>query len=174
MITHLEPDILESKVKWALGSIIMKKASRGDGIPVELFQILKDDAMKVLHSLCQQIWKTQQWPHTWKRSVFIPVPKKGNAKGCSNYQTIALISNASKVMLKILQARLQQNVNHEMPDVQTEFREGRGTRDQIANMYWIIEKAREFQKNIYLCFIDYAKAFDCVDHNKLWKIPQEM
>ena len=152
----------------------MKKASRGDGIPVELFQILKDDAVKVLHSLCQQIWKTHQWPQAWKRSVFIPVPKKGNAKGCSNYRTIALISNASKVMLKILQARFQQYMNREISDVQIEFREGRGTRDQIANMYWIIEKAREFQKNIYLCFIDYAKAFDCVDHNKLWKIPQEM
>ena len=107
VITHLEPDILESKVKWALGSIIMKKASRGDGIPVELFQILKDDAVKVLHSLCQQIWKTQQWPQDWKRSVFIPIPMKGNAKECSNYCTIALISHASKVMLKILQAKLQ-------------------------------------------------------------------
>ncbi|XP_070658648.1 uncharacterized protein [Bos indicus] len=133
-----------------------------------------DDAVKVLHSICQQIWKTQQWPQDWKRSVFIPIPKKGNAKECSNYRTIALLSHASKVMLKILQARLQQYVNRELPDVQAGFRKGRGTRDQIANICWIIEKAREFQKNIYFCFIDYAKAFDCVDHNKLWKILQEM
>ena len=174
VITDLEPDILECEVKWALESITMNKASGGDGIPVELFQILKDDAVKVLHSICQQIWKTQQWPQDWKRSVFIPIPKKGNAKECSNYRTIALISHASKVMLKILQARLQQYVNRELPDVQAGFRKGRGTRDQIANIRWIMEKAREFQKNIYFCFIDYAKAFDCVDHNKLWKILKEM
>jgi len=174
VITHLEPDILECEVKWALESITTNKASGGDGIPIELFQILKDDAVKVLHSICQQIWKTQQWPQDWKRSVFIPIPKKGNAKECSNYRTIALISHASKVMLKILQARLQQYVNHELPDVQAGFRKGRGTRDQIANICWIMEKAREFQKNIYFCFIDYAKAFDCVDHNKLWKILKEM
>ena len=130
--------------------------------------------MKVLHSICQQIWKTQQWPQDWKRSVFIPSPKKGNAKECSNYCTIALISHASKVMLKILQARLQQYVNHELPDIQAGFRKGRGTRDQIANILWITEKAREFQKNIYFCFIDYAKTFDFVNHNKLWKILQEM
>ena len=152
----------------------MNKASESDGIPVELFQILKDDAVKVLHSICQQIWKTQQWPHDWKRSVFIPIPKKGNAKECSNYCTIALISHPSKVMLKILQARLQQQVNCELPNVQAGFRKGRGTRDQIANMRWIIEKARESQKNIYFCSIDYAKAFDYVDHNKLWRILQEM
>ena len=152
----------------------MKKPSGGDGILVELFQILKDDAVKVLHSICQQIWKTQQWPQDWKRSVFIPIPKKGNAKECSNYCTIALISHASKVMLKIVQARLQQYMNHELPDVQAGFRKGRGTRDQIANIRWIMEKAKEFQKNIYFCFIDYAKAFDCVDHNKLWKILKEM
>ena len=127
---------------------------------------------KLFHSVCQQIWKTQQWPQDWKRSVFIPIPKKGNAKECSNYCTIALISHASKVMLKILQARLRQYVNHELPDVQAGFRKGRGTRDQIANICWIREKAREFQKNI--CFIDYAKAFDWVDHNKLWKILKEM
>ena len=131
---------------------------------------LKDDAVKVLHSICQQIWKTQQWPQDWKRSVFIPIPKKGNAKECSNYLTIVLISHTCKVMLKILQARLQQYVNCEPTDVQAGFRKGRGTRDQIANIHWIIEKAREFQKNIYFCFIDYAKAFDYVDHNKLWKI----
>ena len=134
----------------------MNKASGGDGIPVELFQILKDDAVKVLHSICQQIWKTQQWPQGWKRSVFIPVPKKGNAEECPNYSTIALISHASKVMLKILQARLQQYVNYELPDVQAGFGKGRGTRNQIANIHWIMEKAREFQKNIYFCFIDYT------------------
>ena len=148
----------------------MSKASRGDGIPVELFQILKDDAVKVLQSICQQIWKTQQWPQDWERSVFIPIPKKGNAKECSNYCTIALISQASKVILKILQARLQQYMNSELPDVQAGFRKGRGTRDQTSNIHWIIETAREFQKNIYFCFIDYIKAFDCVDHDKLRKI----
>ena len=170
MITHLKPDILECEVKWALGSITMSKASGGDEIPVELFQILKDGAVKVLHSICQKSWKTEQWPQDWKRSVFIPIPKKGNAKKCSNYHTIALISHASKVMLKILKARLQQYVKREILDVQAGFRKGRGTRDQIANIYWIMEKAREFEKNIYFCFIDYAKAFDCVDHNKLCKI----
>ena len=142
--------------------------------PVELFQILKDDAVQVLHSICQQIWKTQQWPQDSKRSVFIPIPKKGNVKECSNYRTIALISHDSKVMLKILQARLQQYVNHELPDVQTEFRKGRRTRDQITNIRWIIKKGREFQEKIYFCFIYYTKAFDCVDHNKLWKILLEM
>ena len=174
VITHLEPDILEYEVKWALGSITINKASGSDGIPGELFQILKDDDVKVLHSICQQIWKTQQWPQDWKRSIFIPISKKGNAKECSNYCTIALNSHASKVMLKIVQARLQQYVNHELPDVQAGFKKGRGSRDQVANICWIIEKVREFQKNIYFCFIDYAKAFDCVDHNKLWKILQEM
>ena len=152
----------------------MNNDSGGDGIPVELFQILKDDAVKVLRSICQQIWKSHQWPQDWERSVFIPIPEKGNTKECSNYCTIALISHASKVMLKILQARLQQDMNHEHPDVQAGFRKGRGTRDQIANSHWIIEKARECQRNIYFCFIDYAKVFDCVDHNKLWKILQEM
>ena len=128
----------------------------------------------MLHSICQQIWKTQQWPQDQKRSVFIPIPKKGNAKECSNYHTIALISNASNVILKILQARLQLYVNGKLPDVQAGFRKGRGTRDQIVDIRWIIEKARELQKNIYFWFIDYAKAFDCVDHNKLWKILKEM
>ena len=174
VIIHLEPDILEYEVKWALGSITTNTASGGDGIPVELFQILKDDAVKVLHSICQQIWKTQQWPPDWKRSVFIPIPKKGNAKECSNYHTIVLISHTSKAVLKILQARLQQYVNCELPDVQAGFRKGRETRDQIASICWIIEKVREFQKNTYFCFIDYAKAFDCVDHNKLWKILKEL
>ena len=152
----------------------MNKASGGDGIPAELFQILKDDTVRVLHSICQQIWKTQQWPQDWKRSVFIPIPKKVNAKECSNYCTIALISHTSKVMLKILQARLQQYVNCALPVVQDEFRKDRGTRDQIANIFWIIKKAREFQKNIYFCFIFYAKAIDCVGHNKLSKILKEM
>ena len=172
VITHLEPDILEYEVKWALQSIILNTASGGDGIPVQLLQILKDDAVKVLHSICQQIWKSEQWPQDWKRSIFIPIPKKGNAKECSNYCTIALISHDSNVMLKILQARLQHYTNRELPNVPAGIREGRGTRDQIANILWIIEKATEFQKNI--CFIDYAKAFDYVDHNKLWKILQEM
>ena len=159
VITHLEPDILECEVKWALESITMNKASVGDGISPELFQILKDDAVKVLHSICQQIWKTQQWPQDWKRSVFIPITKKGNAKESSYYHTIALILHASKAMLKILQARFQQYMNQELPDVQAGFRKGRGTRDQIANICRIIEKAREFQKNIYFCFIYYVKAF---------------
>ena len=135
MITHLEPDILECEVKWALGSITTNKASRGDGIPDELFQILKDDAVKVLRSICQQIWKTQQWPQDWKRSVFISIQKKGNAKKCSNYCTIVLISHASKAMLKILQARLQQYVNWELPDVQAGFWKDRGTGDQIASIW---------------------------------------
>ena len=134
MITHLEPDILDCEVKWALGSITMNKTSGGDGIPAELFQILKDDAVKGLHSICQQIWKTQQWPQDWKRPSFIPIPKKGNAKECSNYRTIVLISHASKVMFKILQDRLQQYMNRELPEVQAGFRKGRGTTDQIANM----------------------------------------
>ena len=150
----------------------MNKASGGDGIPVELFRILKDDAVKVLHSICQQLWKTQQWPQDWKRSVFIPIPKKGNAKECSNYCTIALISHASKVLLKILQARLQQYMNCKLPDVQAGFRKGRGTRDQIANIHWIMEKAREFQKNIKFCFIDYAKPLTVwitINCGKSWK-----
>ncbi|KAF7253324.1 hypothetical protein EYD10_00679, partial [Varanus komodoensis] len=167
VVTDLEPGILECEVKWVLGRLSNNKASGGDSIPAELFKILKDDAVKVLHSICQQIWKTQQWPQDWKRSVYIPIPKKGNAKECSNCHTIALISHASKVMLKILQARLQQYVDRELPEVQAGFRRGRGTRDQIANIRWIMEKAREFQKNIYFCFIDCAKAFDCVDPNKL-------
>ena len=151
MITHLEPDILECEVKWALGSITMNKASGGGVIPVELFQILKDDTMKVLHSICQQIWNSQQ---DWKKLVFIPIPKKGNAKESSNCHTIALISHTSKVMLKILDTRLQQYIYDVLPDVQN------------PNICWIIEKAREFHKNICFCFIDYAKAFDCVDHTK--------
>ena len=147
MITHLEPDILECEVKWALESITTNKASGCVGIPVELFKILKDDAVKVLHSICQQIWKPQQWPQDWKRSVFIPIPKEGNPKECSNYCTIALISHASKVMLKILQF-----VNRELPDVQVGFRKGRGTRDQITNICWIIEKARVAEKHLFLIY----------------------
>ena len=138
VITHLEPDILECKVKLALESITTNKASGGDGIPVELFQILNDNAVKVLHSTCQQIWKTQQWPEDWKRSGFIPIAKKGNGKEFSNYCTISLMSHTSKVMLKILQDRLQQYMNRELPDVQGGYRKGRGTRDQIANICCII------------------------------------
>ena len=137
VITHLEPDILECEVKWALGSITTNKASGGDGIPVELFHILKDDAVEVVHSICQQVWKTQQWLEDWERSVFIPIPKKGNAKECSNYCTIALISHASKVMLKILQARLQQYVNCELPDVQAGFRKGK--RNQRSNHQCLLD-----------------------------------
>ena len=139
VITHLELDNLEREVKWVLESITMNKASGCDGIPDELFQILKDDVVKVLHLIYQQTWKTQQWPQYWKRSVFIPIPKKGNAKECSNYHTIALISYSNKVMLKILQSRLQQCVNCELPDIQAGFRKGRGTRDPIANICWFIE-----------------------------------
>ena len=152
----------------------MNKATGGDGILVEVFQILKDDAVKVLHSIHQQIRILSSGHRTGKRSVFIPITKKGNSKECSNYHTIVLISHASKVMLKILQARPQQYENRELTDVQAGFRKGRGTGDQIASIPWIMEKAREFQKNIYFCFIDYAKAFDCVDHNELWKILKEM
>ena len=143
----------------------MSKASEGDGNPAELFQILKDDAVKVLHSICQQIWKTQQWPHDWKRSVFIPIPRKSYAKECSNYHTIVLILHVSKIILNILQARLQQYGNEELSDIQARFRKGRGTRDQIANICWIIKKAREFQKNIYFCFIHYVKAFVWITTN---------
>ena len=167
VFTHLEPYILEGEVKWALGSITTNKATGGDGIPAELFQILKDDAVKLLHSIGLQTWNTQQWPQNWKRSVFIPIPKKGSDKEYSSYQTIALTSYACRVMLKILRASLQQYLNQELPNVQTGFRKVRGARDQIANIHCIIKKAKEFQKNIYFCFIDYMKAFDCVDHNKL-------
>jgi len=152
----------------------MNKASGGDKISGKLFQILKDDAVKVLHSICQQIWETQLWPQDWKRSVFTATSKKGNAKECSNYHKIALMQHASKVMLKIVQARLQQYMNHQLPDVQAGFRKGWGTRDQVANICGIIEKAKELLKNINFCFYDYAKAFDCVDHNNLWKILKEM
>ena len=146
VITHLEPDILECEVKWALGSITTSKASGGDRISAELFQILKDVPVKVLHSICQQIWKTQQWPQDWKRSVFISISKKSNAKECSNYHTIARISHASKVMLKMLQLRLQQYMNRDLSDVRARLRKGRGTRDQIATIHWIIEKQESSRK----------------------------
>ena len=152
MITHLEPDILECEVKWALESIITNKASGSDGIPVELFQILKDDTVKVLHSICQQIWKTQQWPQDWKRSVFIPIPKKGNAKECSNYRTIALISHASKVMLKILQARLQQYMNCELADVQAGFRKGRGPEIKLPTSAESSQSKRVPEKHLFLFY----------------------
>ena len=176
VITHLEPDILECEVKWALGSITTNKASGGDGIPVELFQILKDDAVKVLHSICQQTWTTQQWTKDWKRSVVTPFPKKGNRKECSHYRTIALISHTSKVMLKILQVQFQQYVNPELPDVQAGLRKGRGTEIQLATSAGSSKKQERSRKKkkTYFCCIDYTKAFDCLDHNKLWKILKEM
>ena len=152
VITHLDTDILDCEVRWALGSITTNKTSGGDGIPVELFQILKDDTMKVWYSVCQKFGKLIQWPQAWKRSVFIPVPKKGNVKECSNYCTIALISHSSKVLLKILQARIQQYMNREFPDVQTGFRKGRGTRDQIVNTCWIIKKVRVPEKLLFLLY----------------------
>ena len=138
-------------------------------IPVELIKTLKDDAIEVLHLICQEIWKTQEWPQDWKRSILIPIPKKGSTKECDNHHTIVLIFHSSKVMLKILHARLQYYAKQELPDVQAGFRKGRGSRDQIVNIHWIVEKAREFQKNIYISFINYINVFDCVDLNKLWK-----
>ena len=153
MITHLEPDILECEVKWALGSITTNKTSGGDRIPVELFQILKDGAVKVLHSICQEIWKTQQWPQDWKSSVFIPIPKKGNAKECSNYRTIALISHASKVVLKILPARLQQYVKCELPDVQAGFKKGK--RNQRSNCQHLLDHRKDKrvpEKHLFLLY----------------------
>ena len=159
--------------KWSSGSITTIKASWGDGIPAELFKILKDDAIKLLHSRCQKIWETQQQPQNWKRSILTPIPKNGSTKECSNYCTTALISHASKFMLKFLQGRLQHYVNGKLPDVEAGFREGRGTADQTVNIHGIREKARGFQekrkKKAYLCFTDYTKAFNSVDHNKLWK-----
>ena len=167
VITHLEPDILEGKVKWVLGSITVNKAGGGDGIPVELFQILKDDAVKVLHSICQQICKTQQWPQDWKRLVFIPFHKKGNGKEYSNYHTIALISHTSKVMLEILQARLQQYVNCEIPDVQAGFRKGRGTRIILPTSAGSLKKQESSRKTPTFALLSMPKPFDCVDHKKL-------
>ena len=152
VITHLEPDILECEAKWALGSTTMNKASGGDGIPVELFQILNDDAVKVLHSTCEQIWKAQQWPQDGKRSVFISISKKGTVNERSKYYTITLIAHGSKVMLKILQAKLQQYMNCELPDVQADFTKGRGTSNQVASIPWIIKKARISQKPLFLLY----------------------
>ncbi|CAF3528318.1 unnamed protein product [Adineta steineri] len=169
-----EPDILESEVKFALETLANGKAPGHDGISIECFKTIKEDTVKVLTKLCQQIWKTNKWPQDWKTSIFIPIPKKGNAKDCSNYRTIALISHASKIMLKIIQRRLEPFLEREMPVTQAGFRKGRGTRDQIANLRWVMEKAREYQKEFYLCFIDYSKAFDCVDHEKLWGVLMEM
>ena len=175
VITHQESDTLECEDKWALGSITTNKASGGDGIPVELFQILKDDAVKVLHSICQQIWKTLQWSQDWKRTVFIPIPKKGNAKECSNCHTMALLSHARKVMLKILQARLQQYVNCELPDVQAGFRKGRGTRDQIANICWIMEKQESSRKTSISALLTMPKpltawiTINCGKFSKRWE-----
>ena len=171
MITYLEPDIRECEVKWALESITMNSATGGDGIPVELFQILRHDAVKVLHSICQQIWKTQQWLQDWKRPVFVAIPKKDNAKECSNYHTIALISHLSKVMLKILQARLQLYMNSELPDVQAGFRKGRGTRDQIAGIHSIIKKQESSRRTSISALLTMPLT---VDHHKLWKILKEM
>ena len=173
MITHLKPDILECEVKRALGSITINKVSGADGIPAVRFQILKDDAVKVLHSICHHIWKTQQWPQDRKMSLFIPIPKKDNAREWSNYHTISRVPHASKVMLKILQARLQQYVNHELPDVQAGFRKGRGTRDQTANIPGSSKNKRIPEKHLFLLYW-VCQNFDCVDHNKLWKILQEM
>ena len=167
VITHLEPDILEYEVKQVLRSIITNKASGSDGIPAELSQILKDDVVKVLHSICQQIWKTQQWPKDWNKSVFTVIPKKGNTKECSNYCTIVLISHTSKVMLKIFQARLQQYVNRELPDVQAGFRKAEESEIKLPTSAGSWKKQESSRKNIYFCFIDYAKAFYCVYHNKL-------
>ena len=158
VITHTQPDILEYEVKWALESITMNKASGGDEIPGELFQILKDDAVKVLHSICQQIWKTQQWPQDWKRSMFVPIPKKGNAKECSIYHTIALISHASKLIFKILQARLQQYLNHELPAVKLVLEKAEEPEIKLPTSAGSSKK-QEFQKNILFCFIDFAKGF---------------
>ena len=174
MVTHVDADILKCKVKLALGSIVMNKDSGDDEIASKLFKILKDDAVKALYSICQQIWRTQQRQQDWKRSVCISIPKNFNAKECSNYHTIVLISNANKVMFKVLQARLQQYMNQELPHVPAGFQRGRGNRDQITDICCIIEKAREFQENISLCYIDYMKVFDCVDYNKSWAILKEM
>ena len=173
VITHLEPDIMEYEVKWALESITKNKASGGDGILVELFQILKDDAVKLLYSICQQIWKTQQWPQDQKRAVFIQSQRKAMPKECSNYRTTALISHTSKVMLKILQARFQQQVNHELPDVQAGFRKGRGTTDQIANISGSSKKQESSRKTSLSALLTKPRPF-CVDHNELWKILKEM
>ena len=168
MVTHLELDILECEVKWALGRITTNIASGRNGIPAELFQIIKDDSVKVLHSICQQIWKTQQWPQDWKKSVFIQIPKKGNAKECSNYQIITLISHTSKIMLKILQARIQQYMNLEIPRYTSWV--SKRQRNHMSNCQHLLDPGESKGIPKSICFIDYAKDFDCIDHNKLWKI----
>ena len=170
----LEPDILESEVKLAIETLANGKAPGHNGISIEYFKTIKEDAMKVLTKLCQQIWKTQKWPQDWKTSIFIPIPKNGNVKDCSNYRTIALISHASTIMLKIIQRRLEPFLEQEMPVTQAGFQKGRGTRDQIANLRWLMGKARKYRKEFYLCFIDYSKVFGCVDHEKLWSVLLEM
>ena len=169
----VQADIMESEVKWILGGITINKASEGDGIPADLFQILKDNAVKMLHSICQQIWKTQEQPQDWKRSVFTPIPKKGNAKKCSNYHTIALISHTSKVMLRVLQGRLQQYVNQELPDVQAGFRKGRGMRNQIANIHWIVEKQGSFRYTSTSASLTMPKPLT-MQITTNWKIPKEL
>ena len=174
VITHPETEFLECRLRSAQGTTIIHKASEGDGMPAKLFQTPKDDAVKVTHSICQQICKTWRWPQDWKMSVFILIPKKGNAKKSSDYYTIAFISHTGKVTLKILQARLQEYVNCELPFGEAGFKNGSRTNVQISNICWIIKKERKFQKNTYFCFTDYAKAFDCADHDKLWKILKEM
>ena len=174
VVSHPEPDILEYEVKWALSNIAVNKTSGCDEIPAELFKFLKEDAIKVLHSLWKQIWKTLQWTQDWKSSILTPVAKRGSAKECANNKTVALISHVSKVMFKILHETLQHSVNQELSDAWAGLRKGREIREQIANIHWVIEKARGFQKNIYLCFIDYANDFDCVDPDKLWKAIKEM
>ena len=171
---ELEPGILESEVKFAMKTVANGKASGHDGIPIECFKTVKEDAVKILTKLCRQIWKTQKWPQDWKKSIITPIPKNGNAKYCSNYQTIALISHTSKIMLKIIQRRLEPFLGRVMPVTQAGFRKGRGTRDQITNLRWLMETAREYQKEFYICFIDYNKAFDCVDHEKLSSVLLEM
>ena len=169
--TDQEPGVLEEEVKWALKQLPNRKAPGTDNLPAEL---LKPVPVKILTKLCQKIWTTKSWPKDWTRSVFVTLPKKGDLQECSNYRTIALISHASKILLKIIQNRIAAIVERELPDVQAGFRKGRGTRDQIANLRWIMEKTREYQKDIYLCFIDYTKAFDCVDHDKLWACLKQM
>lgn len=164
----LEPDILQDEVRKAMSSLANGKAAGVDGIPIELLKAAGDEGVRVMTILCNKIWDTGQWPNEWKKSVFVPLPKKGDARECSNNRTIALISHASKIMLKVIQARLESYALRELPDVQAGFRKGKGTRDQIANLRWLMEHQQEFGQDVYFCFIDYSKAFDCVDHAKLW------
>ncbi|CAI9728353.1 Hypothetical predicted protein [Octopus vulgaris] len=167
----LEPDILEDEVVWAMKQLTNRKAPGTDCIPLELLEPIPT---KTLTPLCQRIWRTCKWPREWKRSVFFPIPKKKDTKDCANYRTITLIPHVSEILLKIIQKRLNTTIERELPEVQAGFRKGRGTRDHIANLRWILEKAREYQKKLYMCFIDYSKAFDSIDHDKLWKCLEEM